>query len=516
MNLIEHFDRGWMANPQKPVYLFEDTATTYAEAGTQNSRIANALLAHGYGLNVKSAVISDNNPLAFNTCLGILRAGGIWLPVNAKNAVQAHCDFLGLVGAEVLFFTKAYEGILERIKAEVPSLKLLVCLDGDSDHGPSLERFIADAGTDPIALPWDDERAQVIAGTGGTTGKPKGVVIPCRAWDCFIGNMLATLTFDTDTVYLAAAPMTHVAGAYAFPVLTMGGTILFHDGIKPQQFIADIAKYGVTETFLPPTATLAIMAQPNVREADFSSLRSYISTGAPMAPDRAREVAELLGPVWVQLYGQTEALAILTVLTPADCYDAAGKPRADRMDSVGRAAPFAKVAIMDEAGNLLPPGQKGEIVCRSALVMSGYYDNPEATAEVSTHGWHHTGDVGTLDAEGFLRILDRTKDMIISGGLNVFPSEIENWLMQHPAVHEAAVIGVPDDKWGEAVKAVVQLKAGADISAEDLIGYCKAELGSVKAPKSVDFVDTLPKSPVGKLLKKDLRQKYWEGAGRQI
>ena len=516
MNLIEHFDRGVLANPDKPVFIFDGTETTYAQAADQNSRIANALRNSGFGLGDKCAVMSDNNPLAFNACLGILRAGCIWLPVNAKNAVQAHCDFLGLVEAQVLFFTKAYEGILDRIKAEVPSLKLLVCLDGNSDHGPTLAEFIKDAGTDPIALPWDDERAQVIAGTGGTTGKPKGVVMPCRSWDCFIANMLSTLTFDADTVYLAAAPMTHAAGAYAFPVMTMGGTILFHDGINPQLFISDIAKYGVTETFLPPTATLAIMAQPNVAEADFSSLRSFISTGAPMAPDRAREVAELLGPVWVQLYGQTEALAILTVLTPADCYDANGTLRADRMDTVGRASPFAKVAIMDEDGTILPAGEKGEIVCRSALVMSEYYQNPEATAEVSTHGWHHTGDVGTLDDHGYLRILDRTKDMIITGGLNVFPSEIENWLMQHPAVHEAAVIGVPDDKWGEAVKAVVQLKAGAEISADDLIAYCKGELGSVKSPKSVDFVDTLPKSPVGKLLKKDLRQQYWEGAGRQI
>ncbi|MEZ5663100.1 MAG: AMP-binding protein [Burkholderiaceae bacterium] len=516
MNLIDHFDRGATLSPDKPVFIIEDTATSYRSAREQNLKIANALRTHGAGLGTKCGVISDNNPLAFNTCLGISRAGCIWLPINAKNALRAHCDFLGLVSAEVIFFSKAYETVLEGIKAEVPSLRLMVCLDGESHLGPSLETFIADAATEPVALPWDDERVLVIAGTGGTTGKSKGVMIPARAWDCFIANMLATLTFDRDTVYLAAAPMTHAAGAYAFPVMTVGGSILFHDGIKPQAFIADIARYRVTETFLPPTATLAILAQPQIAEADFSSLRSFISTGAPMAPERAREAANVLGPVWVQLYGQTEALAILTVLTPADCRDGQGELLLDRFETVGRASPFARVAIMDEHGKILGPGEKGEIVCQSALVMSGYYENPEATAEVSTHGWHHTGDVGSLDEQGFLRILDRTKDMIISGGLNIFPSEIENWLMEHPSVHEAAVIGVPDDKWGEAVKAVVQLKEGAHASEDALIAYCKAELGSVKSPKSVDFVTSLPKSPVGKLLKKDLRARYWQEAGRQI
>ncbi|MFV0299904.1 MAG: class I adenylate-forming enzyme family protein [Paracoccus sp. (in: a-proteobacteria)] len=516
MNLIDHFDRGARISPDRPAFIFEGARTTYRAARDQNCRIANALRARGIGLGSKCAVISDNNPLAFNAVLGILRAGGIWVPCNARNAVHAHCDFLGLTECEVLFFSKAYEPLIDEIAARVPSLRLLVCLDGDSPHGPGLGVLTKGAGTDPIALPWDDERIQVIGGTGGTTGKSKGVMIPCRVWDCFIANMLATLPFDRDSVYLAAAPMTHAAGAYAFPVLTLGGTILFHDGVDPQLFLSDIAKYKVTETFLPPTATLAILAQPNIGEVDFSSLRAFISTGAPMAPDRAAELFRVMGPVWYQLYGQVEAVGIMTVLNPADCLGPDGRPLAARFETVGRATPFARVAIMGADGTILPAGEKGEIVCQSALVMAGYYENPEATAEVSTHGWHHTGDVGTLDQDGFLRILDRTKDMIITGGLNVFPSEIENWLMQHPAVHEVAVIGVPDDKWGEAVKAVVQLKAGMSVGADALIAWCKEELGGVKTPKTVDFVEIMPKSPVGKLLKKELRATYWEQAGRQI
>ncbi|MDX1781264.1 MAG: AMP-binding protein, partial [Thalassovita sp.] len=220
--------------------------------------------------------------------------------------------------------------------------------------------------------------------------------------------------------------------------------------------------------------------------------------------------------VWTQLYGQTEALCIMAVLRPEDCVDADGNLIPERFETVGRPSPFTRMAIMDENGALLPPGQKGEIVVQSDLVMDGYYDNPEATAEVSAHGWHHTGDVGAMDEDGFVRILDRTKDMIITGGLNVFPSEVENHLMEHPDVHEVAVIGVPDDKWGEAVKAVIQLRPGATTDESGFIRYCKAHLGSVKSPKSVDFTDRFPKSAVGKLLKKDLRAQYWKDVGRQI
>lgn len=516
MQLIEHFDRGARISPERPVFIHEGRETSYSEARDQNLRIANALRLHGAPVGAKCAVLSDNSALAFNTVLGIVRAGCVWVPVNAKNAVKAHCDFLGLIECEVLFFAKAYEELLERITAEVPSLTMLVCLDGDSAYGPRFEAWLGDAPAAPVALANDDLAPVTLAGTGGTTGLPKGVLISNRTLDCFIANMLATLSFDRNSVYLAAAPMTHAAGAYAFPVLAQGGTILLHSGVNPQLFISDIAKYRVTETFLPPTATLAILAQPNVRQADFSSLRHYISTGAPIAPDRVREAIEVFGPCWTQLYGQTEALAIMTVLQPHESVDAGGRPIPGRLDTVGRAAPFVRLAIMDEAGNPLPDGEKGEIVCQSDLVMLGYYNNPEATAEVSAHGWHHTGDVGAIDADGFLRILDRTRDMIITGGMNVFPSEIENWLSRHPAVHEVAVIGVPDDKWGEAVKAIVQLKAGVTASPEELIAYCKAELGSVKTPKSIDYVAALPKSAVGKLLKRDLREKYWQDAGRQV
>jgi acyl-CoA synthetase (AMP-forming)/AMP-acid ligase II len=516
MHVSEYFDRGVQIARDKPCFTFAGQDWTYAQAQEENMRIAQALRANEVGQGTHCAVLSDNHPTAFNCVLGLCRAGGVWIPVNAKNAVQAHCDFLALLECEVLFFSKAYEGMIERLRQAVPTIRLLVCIDGESAFGPSLAAFIADAKAEPFPLIYDPQAPAVMPSTGGTTGSPKGVVISYRAWQTFMANMMSTLRFDRHSVYLAAAPMTHAAGAYAFPVMATGGRILFHDGVNPQLFMSDIQKYGVTETFLPPSATLAVLAQPNVREFDYSTLRHFISSASPIAPDRVREAIDVFGPCWTQLYGQVEVPAIMTVLQPEDCYDDTGVLLPDRLASVGRAAPFMRLGIMNEAGELLPPGEKGEIVVQSDQVMSGYYKNPDATAEVSLYGWHHTGNVGKLDDEGFLVILDRTKDMIITGGMNVYPSEIENYLSKHDAVHEVAVIGVPDDKWGEAVKAIVKLKQGAAATEAELIVYCKAELGSVKAPKSVDFVSDFPKSAVGKLLKKDMRAAYWRGAGRQI
>ena len=287
MNLIDHFDRGAQISPDRPAFIYEGETWTYTEAREQNLRIANALRGAGLELGDKCAILSRNHPLAFNCLLGCVRAGGVWVPVNAENALQSHLDLMTLLQCDFLLFSKQYEPLLEPIRAALPGLKGAICMDGESDQGVSLAQVIADAPADEIPLPHDQGRTAVIAGTGGTTGKPKGVVMPNRTWDCFIANMLATLNFDSDSVYLAAPPMTHAAGAYAFPVLAVGGTLLFHDGVNPARFIADIAAYKVTETFLPPTATLAVLAHPDAKTADFSSLRNYISTGAPMKPIRS-------------------------------------------------------------------------------------------------------------------------------------------------------------------------------------------------------------------------------------
>jgi acyl-CoA synthetase (AMP-forming)/AMP-acid ligase II len=267
---------------------------------------------------------------------------------------------------------------------------------------------------------------------------------------------------------------------------------------------------------MPPTLIYMLLAHPDVGKYDYSSLQHLVYASAPMSVDKLVEAVKVFGPVLTQTYGQAEACMICTFFSPEDHVAALESNNRHRLASAGKVSPLVRLDVMDDHGKLLPRGQRGEIVVRGNLVMKGYYNNVEATAEASAFGWHHTGDIGVIDEDGFVYIVDRKKDMIISGGFNVFPGEVEQVLWSHPAVQDCAVIGIPDEKWGEAVKAVVELKPGMTVEADALIQLAKEKLGGVKAPKSVDFVDTLPRSPVGKVLKKTLREPYWAGHERKI
>jgi acyl-CoA synthetase (AMP-forming)/AMP-acid ligase II len=260
-----------------------------------------------------------------------------------------------------------------------------------------------------------------------------------------------------------------------------------------------------------------MLAHPAARSHDYSTLRTLIYGASPMSADKVREAWDVFGPIMFQGYGQSEALMIASVLSVSDHAEALADPAlAHRLASAGRHGPSTAVAIMDESGSLVQTGEKGEIVVRGDIVMSEYLDQPEATAEAKAFGWHHTGDLGYLDEDGFLFVVDRKKDMIITGGLNVFPGEIERILLSHPKVRDVAVVGVPDPKWGEAVHAAVEPKECGSITEADLIEYCRPLLGGVKTPKSVAFVETLPRNATGKILKREVRAPFWEGRDRDI
>jgi acyl-CoA synthetase (AMP-forming)/AMP-acid ligase II len=314
-----------------------------------------------------------------------------------------------------------------------------------------------------------------------------------------------------------ATPMTHAAGTLGFPTIAEGGTIVVHDGVKAATVLSSIEQDRVTRLFLPPTAIYSLLADPGVREHDYSSLRHFLYAAAPMSTDKLVEAMDVFGPVMAQCFGQAEAPMLATYLSPAEHVEALADPaKRARLASCGRPSMIAAVAIMDDDGNLLDDGEHGEIVVRGDLVMSAYYENPEASAEVRRPGgWHATGDIGYRDADGFYFIVDRKRDMIISGGFNVFPSEVERVIWSHPDVLDCAVIGVPDEKWGEAVTAVVELKDGAGVTEVELIALCKGELGSVKSPKAVHFRE-LPRSTAGKVLKRSLRDEYWAGRDRRV
>ena len=416
----------------------------------------------------------------------------------------------------MLFYEKKFESFAQLVRERIHAVRHFVCLDMPGALGPQMEDWARAQSNAPIHIPWDPDGICMLRGTGGTTGRPKGVMNANRNFETNIAIFLACTRFDGPPVFLGCAPMTHAAGVLAFVTIAASGTVVIQRSFEVQEMLAAIGKHRISSVLIPNTAIYTALSQPNVRKFDYSSLRHLFYGGAPMSAAKLREAIDVFGNVMTTSFGQTEAPTCVTFMGPAEHLDESGAVNEKRLLSCGRPSPFARVALMDEDGNFVPQGQVGEIVVQGGLVMKGYYKNPEATIEASKYGWHHTGDLAYQDEEGYLYICDRKKEIIITGGFNVYPLEVEQVILSHAAVQNCAVVGVPDDKWGEAIKAVVELKPGRTVLADELITLCKQRIGSVKAPKSVDFVDALPRSSVGKVLRKDVRSRYWAGHGRPI
>jgi acyl-CoA synthetase (AMP-forming)/AMP-acid ligase II len=386
----------------------------------------------------------------------------------------------------------------------LPKLTTLVCLDGPAAPAVEFESWL----DGPAAEPWHVEPVDnmvMLVGTGGTTGRPKGVMLTGHNIETMSALTLMSYPFGPRPRYLALAPLTHAAGVLCFPIMTLGGEIVIMPKPDLGEFLALISRHGITHTFLPPTLIYVLLDHPGLESCDLSSLRCLWYGAAPMSVSRLEEALASIGPVMAQLFGQSEAPMMISTMAPADHFLADGSLARSRLSSAGRPTPLTRVAIMDDDGKLLGTGQRGEIVVRGPLVMAGYYKNPAASAEAARHGWHHTGDIGYLDEDNYLFIVDRAKDMIITGGFNVYSAEVEQVLLAHPAVQDCAVIGLPDEKWGERVTAVVQPRPGRTVTSENIRAFVKARLGSVKTPKQVEVWPDLPRSKVGKVLKAEIR-----------
>ncbi len=513
---IDYLDRGMTVGPDMPCVVDASGSTrfTHREVAELSHRVAVALAADGIGTGSKVAVHSPNDVSALICVLGVFRAGATWVALNPKSTTDELADLLNLVKCDFLFFHDDFAKQAAEVMAKAPSVAKSVRFAGggcdDSEwmapEGSRAERVAA--GPDDVAM---------IMGTSGTTGRAKAVPITNRQYLTMSLAFNAHLKEPEPPRYLLATPMTHAAGVSAWPVIAEGGCIVVHDGVDAAEIFASIGRHRVTRLFLPPTAIYTLLAHPDVRSTDFGSLRHFIYAAAPMSADKLVESMEVFGPVMTQTFGQAEAPMICTCMTPQEHLEALGNPaKRVRLKSCGRPSLVTTVAIMDDAGNLLGAHERGEIVVRGDLVMHEYWGDPEATREITRPGgWHGTGDIGYRDQDGFVYIVDRKKDLIITGGFNVYPSEVERVVWSLPAVLDCAVIGVPDAKWGEAVTAVVELKEGARLTAEEVTALCRSELGPVKTPKAVLF-RSLPRSSNGKVLRRALRDEYWAGQDRLV
>ena len=507
MRLCDYLDKGASLGGDAPCLTIGDVTSTYAEVRDHSLIIAGALQDSGIAPGERVAVLSANDPLALTCVFGISRAGAVWCPINPRNEAAENRELLDLFGCRCLFFQEKFAPLVERIRGDLPALTTLVCLDGKVEGAVTFTDWVGEHGREPEPVAVSDEDLAVLAGTGGTTGRPKGVRLTGHNIETATALTLMSYPFGDRPRYLALAPLTHSAGVLTFPIMAKGGETVIMPAPDLGEFLALIERHRITHAFLPPTVIYGLLDHPVLDSTDLTSLRCLWYGAAPMAPARLAEALRRIGPVMGQLFGQTEAPNMIATLAPADHFLPDGSVATTRLSSAGRPTPLTLVAIMDGKGTLLPPGQRGEIVVRGPLVMAGYHDNPDATAEVSRHGWHHTGDIGYLDDEQFLYIVDRAKDMIITGGFNVYSAEVEQALHAHPAVQESAVIGLPDDKWGERVTAVVQLRAARDADPAELTAFVKERLGSVKAPKQVEIWPDLPRSKVGKVLKAEIRNR---------
>ena len=429
MRLIDYLDKGASLGPDRPCLTTAENERTYGDVQRLSYRIGKALQRSGVRPGDKVAILSANDPVAFSCVFGISRAGAVWCPINPRNEAAENRELLDLFDCTALIYQKSFAPLVDQIRDQLAKLTVLVCLETE------FETWLDGISDEPWqAEPPDD--VAMIAGTGGTTGRPKGVVLTGANLEAMTAIVLMSYPFQGRPVYLALAPLTHAAGVLCFPMLALGGRIVVLRKPDLGDFLDAVARYDVTHTFLPPTLIYLLLGKPELESTERSSLQCFWYGAAPMSTARLEQALGVIGPVMAQLYGQTEAPMMVSTMAPAEHFRADGTPATERFASAGRPAPLVTVAIMDPDGQLLARGERGEIVVRGSLVSPGYYKNPVATAEARSGPWHRTGDIGYLDDDNYLFIVDRAKDMIITGGLNVYSAEVEQTLLSNPSVRD--------------------------------------------------------------------------------
>lgn len=466
---------------------------TYERLRSESQALAAALQALDPTPQSRVAICAGNTAQHVVALLAVIASGKIWVPLNYRSTKPEIARILDATEPSIVVTDSTGDVLVDAGQAAHIRLD---AQSGEQTFAGLLQTY---AGHTPVRCEPGTEGTQAIKFTGGTTGLPKGVMQPYRAWNAVIVNQIHAWKLTSEDRYVVAAPVTHGTSTYLMPVLAQGGTHVFLEASSPATITEAFRERGGTLSFMPPTLIYMIMAQPGVSRADFPKLRNLIYGGAPMPVEKFAQVREFFGPVVGSTYGQTESPQIVTAITPQDFEDPANA------GSVGSATWFSEFAIMDSEGGIQPPGRAGEIVVRGDLVMTGYWRLPEKTAETLVDGWLHTGDVGVMDERGYLYIKDRLRDVIITGGFNVYPIDVENALAQHPAVYECSVFGIPDEKWGEAVQAAVQFHPGASVDAQELMTFVRDQLGPVHTPKCIHVIDSLPRSSVGKVLKNVVR-----------
>ena len=499
--------------PDRVAFRQDGSELTYREVEDALARWVTVLHERGLRPGEGVGLLSANRPEAWLAQSAPALAGGRYTALHPLGSLADHLHACDEAELRFLFvdppFAERAAQLLEKaatvetvftfgaaeVGEDINELTSKVALHGRLDRGPH--------GADDIGY---------LLYTGGTTGVPKAAMISDRAVVAHYYGTALGWDLPKRLHYLAVAPISHAAGMLIMPTLLSGGTVILQRRFDPAAWLQAVAAEHANVSLLVPTMIYTLLDHPQVESTELSSLQTVMYGASPISPARLAEAIERIGPVFCQLYGQVESLGLGTSLWRAE-HDPSDL---QRLTSCGRVLPFSRVTVLDDDGQPVPNGAPGELCIQGPSVMQGYWKQPELTASTLAGGWLHTGDIGFCDEDGLFYIVDRKKDMIISGGFNVFPREVEDVLGDHPAISAVAVIGVPDEKWGEVVKALVVLRPGARVDPGELIALVKERKGPVYAPKTVEFLESLPLTPVGKADKKVLRARYWEGRDRRV
>jgi acyl-CoA synthetase (AMP-forming)/AMP-acid ligase II len=498
----------------EPALMFEGRQMTFADVDAMASRLANALIATGIRTQERIAYLSKNTDHFLPCLFGACKSRMALAPFNFRLAAPEIARLLEDSEARIMFVGPDVADLADQAVASLASKPRMIALGFDREGYERHDAWIEAAATDDPRLEADPGDDVIQLYTSGTTGLPKGVQLTNRNYLTLFAlpTDAGGLDYRTGDTVLAAMPFFHVAGVnVALIAMASGARSAILRDAAPQLILDTIAKERVNHAFLAPALIQMLMQAPGIDNADLSSMRTLTYGASPISEDLLKRASARFGCEFIQLYGMTETCGAGTFLSFAAHDPAKGKLRSCGVSWTG-----VELKIVAADGAEVPCGAVGEVVIRSPVVMKGYWNKPEATAASVRDGWMSTGDAAYMDEDGYVFIYDRVKDMIVTGGENVYPAEVENALFGHPAIADAAVIGVPDDTWGETVKAIVVLKPGAAPDTADIIAWARALIANFKTPKSVDFVNAIPRNLSGKILRRELREPYWKGRDRRV
>lgn len=504
--------KGARIHAGREAVVFEGTRLTYRELDLRVNRLANVLVGLGLANGERVAVLADNGHKWLEVYLAAAKAGLVTVPINSRLAPDEMRDILDDSGTALVLAGDGYEETSAKLRATARTVRTWVGLDRELG-GLEYEALLRQARDVDPAVPVAENDLAILMYTGGTTGTPKGAMLSHR-------NLLSMMFCSTQQMGITkhdvtcmCLPLFHISFWPAFCHLLVGGKVVVVRKPTVGAVVNAIQEERCTHVNAVPTLYNWMLEAPEAKDVDVSSLRLMTYAGSPIPEEVLRRCIARFGNIFAQAYGLTEGGGVSALMPEDHVVDG---PRSRLLRSAGKELLLVQVRVVDEAGNPVPPGTVGEVVVRGPNVMMGYWNKPAQTVAALRDGWLHTGDIGKMDEEGYLYLVDRKADMIVTGGENVYPTETENVLYRHPRVQECVVTSAPDDRWGERVQAVVVLKPGPPVTEQELIDFCKEGLAGYKCPKKIEFWDALPKSAVGKLLRRNVKAKFWEGRDRRI